>query len=306
MNLITQYFTALWDLLKDLGIYFLFGFIIAAFVKEFVSNDEMLKLFGKNDILSLLRAVFSGLVISVCSCGAIPIAAMLRKSGTSTATSLTFLLATPWAGFMHIAIIAGFIGIKNALLLFSLSLVVALLTGLILAQFENRGWIEQKLSTKHKKTSKTSCACDDCCDDDNKKKVPLLKRLFISVPKQMWEILTDVGKYLLIGIFLSAALKAFVPQSIVYSILGKGPLSILLALPIAAVIELCSEGFSVFAGQLFQMGATLGVVFTMIMVGVSTDITELSMIWGKFGKRSMFAYLFISTAFVLIFALMLG
>jgi len=30
------------------------------------------------------------------------------------------------------------------------------------------------------------------------------------------------------------------------------------------------------------------VIFVMMMVGVTTDFTELSVIWGKFGKRSAF------------------
>jgi len=65
--------------------------------------------------------------------------------------------------------------------------------------------------------------------------------------------------------------------------------------PVSAVIELCSEGFSVFAGQLYTMGASLGVVFVMLMVGVTTDITEISVVWGKFGRRSAIAYLLVST-----------
>jgi uncharacterized membrane protein YraQ (UPF0718 family) len=50
------------------------------------------------------------------------------------------------------------------------------------------------------------------------------------------------------------------------------------------------------------MGASLGVVFTMTMVGVTTDLTELSMLWAKFGKRSTVVYLVVSTIVVVLFA----
>jgi len=44
-------------------------------------------------------------------------------------------------------------------------------------------------------------------------------------------------------------------------------IEILFIIPIRASIELCSEGFSILGGQLYRMGASQGVIFTMIMVG---------------------------------------
>ncbi len=80
---------------------------------------------------------------------------------------------------------------------------------------------------------------------------------------------------------------------------------VLTAIPIAAVVELCSEGFSIFAGQLYEMGATLPVVFIVVLVGVTTDFTELSVILGKFGKRCAIAYLITATVFAVVFALLI-
>jgi uncharacterized membrane protein YraQ (UPF0718 family) len=119
----------------------------------------------------------------------------------------------------------------------------------------------------------------------------------IGVLRQAWENFRDLGKYLAIGLVLAAAVAAFVPTTVVQRYLGvsDSPWAILLAVPISAIIECCSEGFSVFAGQLYTMGASLGVVFVMLMVGVTTDITEISVVWGKFGRRSAVAYVLVST-----------
>jgi len=43
-----------------------------------------------------------------------------------------------------------------------------------------------------------------------------------------------------------------------------------------------------------------------MMVGVTTDITELSMIWGRFGKRCAIAYLLTATIVAILFAWMIN
>ncbi|MBD3203919.1 hypothetical protein GF327_06475 [Candidatus Woesearchaeota archaeon] len=305
IELVLAYFYALADLFMDTGIWLIFGLVIAGAVHEFVSIKTLLDLYGKNDLRSLFFATISGLFLSICSCGVIPLAAMLREKGASTAVTLTFLLATPWGGFVHIFILSGFVGLKNALFLVAVSLAIAFISGIILSLFEKKRWIEQKFDPEH--TGKKTCECHDCeiFREKEKKNEPIVKRMFVSVPKNMVEIMGDVGKFLLIGFLLAGLFKAFVPVEFIESYLGSenNILSVLIAVPVSAIIELCSEGFAVFAGQLFEMGAGLGVVLTMIMVGVSTDITELSMIWGKFGKKSTMAYLFISTFLVIIFGI---
>jgi uncharacterized membrane protein YraQ (UPF0718 family) len=197
---------------------------------------------------------------------------------------------------------SSFVGILNVLVLFVLSLIVAFSTGLLLAKLENRQAIEPKLSEKE---TIEAIQCHAVHEEEG-----LKKRLFICVPRRMWEITKDIGKYMLIGLLLAAFLAAFVPAAIVTLILGNtglsGLTSVLVAFPLAVIIELCSEGFAILAGQLYVMGANLAVVFTLMLVGVSTDFTELSMIFGKFGKRSMVAYVGISTAFVLLFAFALA
>lgn len=68
---------------------------MASFIEEFVSSERIVKYFGNNDPLSLLRATLAGFLASSCSCGAIPLAVTLRKRGGSTAAVLTFLMAAP-------------------------------------------------------------------------------------------------------------------------------------------------------------------------------------------------------------------
>lgn len=305
-NYFILYFGALSELFKSLWIYFLLGLIISALIQEFISTKKLLKYFGGNDIFSLLRATTAGLLVSVCSCGAIPIAATLRKRGASTASALTFLLAAPWGGFLHVILISKFVGIRNTIILVFFSLLCAFIIGLILARLENRKMIETGIPKKHRKGEGNICI--ECMQAEDMRlkhgDEDLSKRIVYCIPRNMWHIFRDIGKFIVIGLFIAAALKAFLSPDLVAKYLGNGSnfTSILIAVPFSAVLEVASEGLTVLGGQLYQLGASLGVVFVITMVGVTTDITELSMIWGKFGKRCAIAYLVTATIIAVLFA----
>ena len=309
-NFIAAYSSALFELFKELWLFFLLGLIISALIQEFVSTKRLLQYFGGNDFGSLLRATTAGLFVSVCSCGAIPIAATLRERGASTASALTFLLAAPWGGLLHVIIISKFVGARNTIILLFFSLLSAFIIGLILARLENKKIIETGIPKKHKKGERVLCT--ECMDVEQMRlkheNERFDKRIIYCTPKNMWQIFKGVGKYIIIGLLLAAALKAFVPSDLVTKYLGNENrfLPVLIAVPISAVLELASEGLAVLAGQLYQLGATLGVVFIVMMVGVTTDLTELSMIWGKFGKRCAIAYLLAATTVAILFAWMIN
>jgi uncharacterized membrane protein YraQ (UPF0718 family) len=302
MTYFQQYFASLSTLVGDLWVLFLIGFLAAGVVAEFVPRSFIAKHFGNNDIRSLLKAALSGLVASTCSCGAIPMAVSLREKGASTAVALTFLLATPWSGVPQFLVLSNFLGVANTALLMVCAVIAAFLSGLVLSRLEKRGIIDApKVHAEH---MNDQCAEDECsaCATTNPRNSP--RNRFAGVLRHAWDNLRDLGKYLAIGVAIAAAVAAFVPNAAVQRYLGAidGPWSILLAVPISAIIELCSEGFSVFAGQLYTMGASLGVVFVMLMVGVTTDITEISVVWGKFGRRSAVAYILVSTTVALAIA----
>ena len=305
-NYLILYFNSLPELFSELWLFFLLGLLISALVQEFVPTKKLLEYFGGNDWASLLRATTASLLVSVCSCGAIPIAATLKERGSSTSSALTFLLAAPWGGLLHVLIISSFVGIRNAIILVIGSIFVAFITGLILAKLENKKIIETGIPKKHKKGEENLCA--ECVEVEHLRlrheKEKNFQRLFYCVPRNMWQIFKDVGKYIIVGLFIAAALKVFVSPDSVTRYLGNDHkfLPVLLAVPISAVFELASEGFAVLAGQLYQLGASLGVVFVLTIVGVATNISLISMVWGKFGKKSAIAYLITSTTIAILFA----
>jgi hypothetical protein len=316
MTWFSAYADALLALLADLWLYMIVGFVMAGLVEEFVSKERLLRYFGENDLRSLLRAAAAGFAVSTCSCGAIPLAASLRNRGASTAATLTFLLASPWLGVPMLMVHARFLGWTRTAFLVGLCLLVSIFVGLILARLERQGRIVRgdRYGGAPPAPTGESPACNDgACGDtiDNRPPAPpeprLPYRVFKSMPVRAWRLGREIVPYLLIGLLLAAIPKAFVDTEMIVAYLGQeaGATAVFAILPASVVIECCSEGFAVVGGQLYRQGATLAVVFVMTMVGVTTDLTEMLVVWKKFGRRTALTYLGIGTTVVVAVGLLL-
>lgn len=298
---VNRYLIALVELVSELWLFFALGFVIAGCIAEFVPKRTLMRFWGRNDLATLARSLAAGLVASLCSCGAIPIAATLREKGATRAAALTFLAAAPWAGFMQLLVFYRFMGAGRTLLVFVGAMVVALGIGAVIGWLETRGWLDDSRAV----------AAPACCDDECEECAPAENRPWWrrvgSALREAGEAAASLGKYLAIGLLITAALRAFVPPDwITRHLGGNGSVApVFLAVPVAAVVELCSEGFSIIGGQLYELGASLGVVFVVVLVGVTTDWTELAMIWGKFGRRSAVAYVATGTVLAVLLGLLL-
>ena len=78
-----QFVQALIDLSNAMAPYILFGLLIAGLLHEIVPQDFIKRHLGKDSLTSVIKATLFGIPIPVCSCGVIPLAASLQKSGAS-------------------------------------------------------------------------------------------------------------------------------------------------------------------------------------------------------------------------------
>jgi uncharacterized membrane protein YraQ (UPF0718 family) len=56
-------------------------------------------------------------------------------------------------------------------------------------------------------------------------------------------------------------------------------------LALATIIEVCSEGSSPLAFEIYRQTGALGNSFTFLMAGVATDYTEIGLLWANVGRR---------------------
>ena len=68
--------------------------------------------------------------------------------------------------------------------------------------------------------------------------------------------------------------------------LGPDFLGMLATLAFATVLEVCSEGTSPIAFELYRNLGVLGNPFIFLMAGVATDYTEIGLLWTNIGRRT--------------------
>jgi hypothetical protein len=77
-----------------------------------------------------------------------------------------------------------------------------------------------------------------------------------------------------------------VPAELIMMYLGPSLLGLFITLAFATIIEVCSEGSSVLAFEIFNQTKAFGNSFTFLMAGVSTDYAEIGLLWSNVGKKT--------------------
>ena len=107
---ITYFLEALWELSIAMAPYILFGLIFAGILHELVPDSIVTKHLGKDNITSVMKSTLFGIPLPVCSCGVIPLASSVKKSGASKGATLSFLISTPITGVDSIMATYGIFG----------------------------------------------------------------------------------------------------------------------------------------------------------------------------------------------------
>lgn len=86
------------DLFLDSAPWLLLGLVLAGMLKMFVPMAWMQKQLGGHGFKATVKAAVLGAPLPLCSCGVIPAAVGLRRSGASKAATTSFLVSTPETG----------------------------------------------------------------------------------------------------------------------------------------------------------------------------------------------------------------
>jgi len=84
-----------------------------------------------------------------------------------------------------------------------------------------------------------------------------------------------VLRWVVFGVVLVALIRAFVPPESFGVWFGASMSGLLLTLLATTLIEVCSEGSSPIAADLFNRAGAPGNAFTFLMAGAATDYTEI-------------------------------
>lgn len=117
------------DLLKDIGLWFLFGVIMAGAITALAPEDFIAANLGQG-ILPMLLTLVVAIPMYVCATASTPIAAALALKGLSPGAAMVFLLAGPATNAASIAMVGKIIGKRATVVYLASIMTSSLLLGL--------------------------------------------------------------------------------------------------------------------------------------------------------------------------------
>ncbi|MBT8081090.1 MAG: permease [Gammaproteobacteria bacterium] len=252
----------------------LLGLVLGGIIDYFVPDGFVVRLLGGDSKLTLVNAVLAGFLMSACSHGILAIAIQLYKKGASVPAVITFLLASPWANLPMTVLLFGFFGIK-ALLFVGGAMAIALVTGVVFTVLDRLDMIEGPAQD----IDAGDVSWDRVTNFEFAKATKGVAIGFVSLANMvLW--------WILLGILAAALIGAYVPEHFFMAYLGPDMTGMLVTLLFATVLEVCSEGTSPIAFEIFNKTAALGNPFVFLMAGVATDYTEIGLLWTNIGRRT--------------------
>ncbi|GAA4887476.1 SO_0444 family Cu/Zn efflux transporter [Ferrimonas pelagia] len=133
MNTLTTLGANFLELFLDSAPWLLLGLAIAGLIKMFVPMSWMRKQLGGNGVWPTVKAAVLGAPLPLCSCGVIPAAVGLRRSGASKSATTAFLVATPETGVDSVSVsyvlLGPFLAVVRPIAAISSAIVAGLLVG---------------------------------------------------------------------------------------------------------------------------------------------------------------------------------
>lgn len=251
------------------------GVVIGIFfvgLLELVPREIVIGVLGeKRGIGGILRATGAGVLLDLCSHGILLVAAKLYERGVRLGQVMAFLIASPWNSFSLTIILWGLIGFWWMITFLGLSLIIAIISGLIFDALVDRGILPQNPNTVVIEDRKPVLSSIWSLITGSRPS----PRGFLRMLANGWQGSKMIIKWIFFGILLACALRAFVPPDMFKSLFGPTMVGLGMTMIFATIMEACSEGSTPIAADIMTRSNAPGNSFAFLMVGVSTDYTEI-------------------------------
>jgi uncharacterized membrane protein YraQ (UPF0718 family) len=286
----SQHFVALFI---ESAPWLLLGLLIAGIMHELVPIDMLQKHMGSNSLGSISKAAIIGAPLPLCSCGVIPAALGLRRSGASKSSTISFLVATPETGVDSVSVSYALLGPVFAIVRPIAAIISAIYAGILVKLFD----VDTTHAPVPEVNNNSSCCATEkptCCAS----KVPEAKPSVNVVDKTKkvlsfasGKLLADITFWLILGLSVAALIQTFVPTSFLTQ-WGDGFVAMLVMALIGIPMYICATASTPLALGFLVAGLSPGAVLVFMLAGPATNVSTMGMIAKEMGKRTLGLYLF--------------
>ncbi|GAM58880.1 transporter [Vibrio ishigakensis] len=304
MNLLNNFI----DLFIESGFWMLLGLVVAGLLKEWIPTDLLSKHLGGKGVGTTVKAAFIGAPLPLCSCGVIPAALGLRRSGASKSATTSFLVATPETGIDSVSVSYALLGPFMAIVRPIAAISSAIVAGLLVGKDDEKQQSQLKVNALKPMTSSnlsinkvepeskpvvSSCCSTkktSCCSTKSKKPKGAIDKLKSGVHFAATDLVKDISTWLMIGLFFAALIQTYVETDFLAK-WGGSIWSMLVMVAISVPMYICATASTPIAAGLLMSGISPGAVLVFMLTGPATNIATLGVVGKELGKRSLFAYL---------------
>lgn len=257
--------------------FLLMGTLVSGFIDAFVKPEHIARFVPRNPVLATVSGGFLGFLFPVCECGVVPVVRRLYGKGLPLWVGVTFLLAAPVMNPVVLVSTASAFGVGPVLVgRFVLTFIIAVSVGLVFALGARRQPVLQP---------QTLAPVMGGSGEAAPPQQTLAQGLRHALQSASGEFF-DMGRYLIIGTALAAAMQTFISQEALLE-LGRGPVvSVITMQALAFLLSVCST-VDAFLALAFVGTFTTGSIITFLTFGPMVDIKSMLMFLGVFQRRTV-------------------
>lgn len=255
--------------------YFILGTAFGALLKAYIKPDFAFKYLNRGTT-SIINASILGAVLPGCACATMPMAEGLKEKGARIGTIAAFIMVSPLLSPQTAILTYAMLGWKFTLARIIFSLTGAIILGIMFNYFEKlkvKGFIS---------SADTKCeSCSPTCEIER-----------IGFWKSFIDIIKDLGKYFLFGMFIASLLTVLVPEEAIPKYIGSsGVFAYLVAVLVGIPVYICEGEEIPLTFALLKLGLGAGPAFSFLLGSVGTCIPTMLMAQKIIGKKPVLIYI---------------
>lgn len=288
--------------------FMLLGALLSSALYAFVPDRLLVKIFPKKYGIGFLTALFAGALFPVCECAAVPLMRSLIKKGVAMPIAVTFMLASPIVN--PISIISTLYAFPQqpsvAFYRLCFGLLIAFAIGLLLLFYPEEKYLKEdfdtepavqprtfgdaaatfRLATGRTRTqnSRSEAQLDNLEGTATESKAHRLQAKVYALLMHTCSEFFTTGPFLILGAFITALIRAAVPQEFFSITSGSAAGSLLVMMLFAFVFSACSTS-DAFIARSFLNRFSFGSILGFLVYGPMMDIKNLFMLLSLFKKR---------------------
>ncbi len=320
----------LWQLFVEMSFYIVIGLIFTGILHAFVNRDAILKHVGKKSVGSVVKASVLGVPLPLCSCGVVPTAIYLGKSGASKGAVISFLTSTPQTGVDSIIATYGLMGPLFAVFRAVAAFISGIFSGIVTNIFckNDKASYEQAETTcgcSSKAEEAPTCGCSSKVEEaptcgcsskveeaptcgcsskveeastcgcsseteETEKKLSFGAKIKSIFTYAFGSFLDEIAVNFVVGLVIAAVISTVIPEQWLSSFTNP-LLSMLIMLVIGIPMYVCSTASIPIAVSLIMKGISPGAAFVFLFAGPVTNIASLAILGKTLGRKVLSIYL---------------